>query len=343
MYCICAADSTATAPRGLPHGVRPYTHAPISGTMLSMDIAPVLSEISPTESLDVQRIPTGKFNESYFVSGSTGDVVLRIAPPPGTPVLFYERDMMRREPRIHSIVREHTRTPIPRITKYDFSGSLIRSDWLLMERLPGIPLSESPLWGKKAEFLYYQLGRALRDVHSITNAWHGYPEGSETGPQEPSWYGAFKNLWNRLLADVASTGLYSEDQRSRLSTLLDTHARSFNHNPKPSLLHMDVWSQNILAGPDGELLGLVDWDRGLWGDPEIEFSVLEYCGTSPNDFWRGYGSQPEPSRDYEVRRLFYLLYEHQKYIFIRAKRDGSPATAQRYVEESLRLARDLGY
>ena len=79
---------------------------------------------------------------------------------------------------------------------------------------------------------------------------------------------------------------------------------------------MDIWAQNILTDHNGELTGIVDWDRGLWGDPEIEFSVIEYCGISKPAFWEGYGKIPKITKEYQVRRLFYFLYEHQKYIYI---------------------------
>jgi len=54
-----------------------------------------------------------------------------------------------------------------------------------------------------------------------------------------------------------------------------------------SLLHLDAWAQNILVDEAGNVTGLVDLDRALWGDPGIEFAVLDYCGISEPVFWRG--------------------------------------------------------
>ena len=306
-----------------------------------MKLHPLLERLFDVDTIRVRRIPSGMFNDSYFLTADSKEYVLRIAPAPDTPVLFYEKAMMRREPGIHTLVRAHTNAPVADIVEYDFTGSTVVNDWLLMERLPGSPISDAPLWGKKAEYLFFQLGETLRQVHSIKNSWYGYPEGTDTGPRETDWFRAFRNMWHRLLVDVASTGLYDGDEQLHLDGLLLQHQKSFQHHPAPSLLHMDIWSQNILASPDGELYGLVDWDRGMWGDPEIEFSVLEYCGTSPEAFWEGYGVVPDRSGDFDVRRLFYLLYEHQKYIYIRAKRSNSPGVARKYARESLEMARRL--
>jgi fructosamine-3-kinase len=89
------------------------------------------------------------------------------------------------------------------------------------------------------------------------------------------------------------------------------------------------------------LTGLLDWDRALWGDPEIEFAVLDYCGISEPAFWEGYGAERDRSPEAEVRRVFYLLYELQKYIFIRRVRRNRPDQAEQYRRRSLDLARQL--
>jgi hypothetical protein len=58
-------------------------------------------------------------------------------------------------------------------------------------------------------------------------------------------------------------------------------------------------------GPTDTVTGLVDFDRGLWGDIEIEFAVLDYCAISEPGFWRGYGAVREMSTSAEIRRLCY--------------------------------------
>jgi len=126
--------------------------------------------------------------------------------------------------------------------------------------------------------------------------------------------------------------------------LLDEHRAVFDHRPPCCLLHMDVWAENILADATGALVGLIDWDRALWGDPEIEYAVLDYCGISDRSFWDGYGAGGDPRAGDDqaaLRRVFYWLYEHQKYIFIRLARRDDPAAAASYRQQSLELAARL--
>jgi fructosamine-3-kinase len=101
---------------------------------------------------------------------------------------------------------------------------------------------------------------------------------------------------------------------------------------------MDIWSQNILIDQTGDVTGLVDFDRALWGDVEIEFAVLDYCGISEPAFWEGYNLPRDETSPAMIRRQFYLLYEVQKYMPIRVWRRHNPVAAEQYKQHSFALA-----
>ena len=83
------------------------------------------------------------------------------------------------------------------------------------------------------------------------------------------------------------------------------------------------------------------FDRALWGDIEIEFAVLDYCQISTPSFWEGYGIPRDESQSAQIRRIFYLLYELQKYMPIHIWRRNDPAGAARYKQQSLAMAAAL--
>ncbi|MBN2288559.1 MAG: aminoglycoside phosphotransferase family protein, partial [Candidatus Glassbacteria bacterium] len=292
------------------------------------------------ETISLKRCNTGKFNTTYFVGNGPGTLVLRLAPPDDPAQnLFYEYRMMRQEPSVHQILRQRTEAPVPEILAHDFSHERIPRDYLLMELLPGVPLSEhsSPGTRDLGETLF-QVGAALKTVHAVHGGSYGYLGGHRPMEPQPDWTGAFAVMWNKLLDDIRRCGGYSESEADSLRRLLDSHLGAFTRSEPSSLLHMDVWAQNILTDERGSLTGLLDWDRACWGDPEIEFAVLDYCGISEPAFWEGYGSRRETDRPAQTRRLFYLLYELQKYIFIRRVRGRNPALAERYRLQALELA-----
>ena len=147
---------------------------------------------------------------------------------------------------------------------------------------------------------------------------------------QPAWVDAFRVMWNRLLDDVVACGSYTPAEAQRLRDLFEHYCTHFDRPVTPALLHMDIWSENILVDAQGSVTGLVDFDRALWGDVEIEFAVLDYCGISEPSFWRGYGREPDTSASAMIRRRFYLLYEVQKYMPISIWRGHDPAGAAGY-------------
>ncbi len=297
------------------------------------------------DSLSFSRCHTGKYNSTWLVdSSSSGPLVMRVAPPDiRERNLFYEHRMMRQEPGIHRVIRQRTSVPVPEIIAADFSRGLLKRDFLLMERMPGTPLSESHGLGRlELDRLLGETGEALREVHAIHAGRHGYIGEHQPAPAGASWTEAFVVIWDFLLRDILNCGGYSASEADSMRRLLDGHLDKFTRSEPASLLHMDVWAQNIMTGPGGKLTGLLDWDRALWGDPEIEFAVLDYCGISEPAFWEGYGSVRDNDSAARVRQLFYLLYELQKYIFIRRVRGGNPSLADNFRLQSLQLAGQLG-
>lgn len=290
-------------------------------------------------SIRFKPIPTGKFNTSYYVQADDTELVLRIAPDRNAVFLFYERDMMRQEPGIHMLLLEKTTVPVARILAYDDSQTIIDRNFLIMERLPGTPLSDGPC-GDVAAVLR-QVGESLAQSHRLTADQYGYLGEHRPMPPQPTWIEAFLCMWRKLIEDVQATGHYSEEESSQMLALLDHFLPVFDRNPPASLLHMDVWGQNILVDGSSRLTGLLDWDRALWGDPEIEFAVLDYCGISEPAFWEGYGTPRDQSREAAIRNLFYLLYEVQKYIVIRHGRSKDPAAAVMYKRQVMQLVRHL--
>ena len=313
-----------------------------------------------------EPIRTGKHNSSYYVSGAGHNLVLRISPPDAAGFLFYERRMMAQEPGLHALLRSETTVPVANVLAYDDSRRLVDRDYMIMERLPGRPLAELQLSRAQLDGVLAQVGAQLAQMHALVADRYGYlpplpcpradgpppsaaglsaqptvPAGYEPMTPQPTWVQAFEIMWHKLLDDVVACGGYTAEEAAAMRRLFDVYRPHFDRPVPASLLHMDVWSQNILVDERGTVTGLVDLDRALWGDPEIEYAVLDYCGISEPGFWRGYGRARDTSFSAQVRARFYTLYEVQKYIPIRIWRRADPAGALDYKRQSFALARPL--
>ncbi len=308
--------------------------------LIHLDAQPNTLRFSP--------VRTGKHNQSYWVDSNQGRFVLRVAPPDNAGFLFYERLMMRQEPRLHQLIRAQTDIPVAEIVGYDFSRTRIDRDYLLMTALSGTPLSDA-VGLSLAQFqqALRQVGEYVRQLHALTaseqlgNQNYGYLGAHHPMDPQPTWAAAFKVMWNKLIDDVNACGSYTPQEGQMMRDLLELHLEQFDRPVTPSLLHMDIWSQNILIDQMGNVSGLVDFDRALWGDVEIEFAVLDYCGISEPAFWEGYGLTRNETPPAMIRRQFYLLYEVQKYMPIRVWRRNNPAAAEQYKQHSLSLALQL--
>ncbi len=311
-------------------------------------IQPITS--SPTDTVEFAKIPTGKHNRSYWVTTGDGTFVLRIAPPDDAGFLFYERQMMRQEPELHTLIKENIDIPVADVAAYDFDRCLIDRDYLLMTALPGKPLSDvQGLTQSELNRALFMVGIYLRRLHTLSSdvLWakgekkYGYLGAHR--PMEPAadWCTAFGIMWNKLIDDVLECGTYTSEEALRMRILFDKFERFFQHSVEPILLHMDIWSQNILVDEESSVTGLVDFDRALWGDREIEFAVLDYCGISEPSFWEGYGETRDTSKEASIRRIFYLLYEVQKYMPIEVWRRNNRTMAEQYKKHSFKLASQL--
>lgn len=285
----------------------------------------------------ITPVPSGKFNSTFFVDCDSRSYVIRIAPEDSVPQLFYEKNMMLREPDIHTLLSKSTSIPIPRVIALDTDRDIVDSTAIILERLPGIPMSRLPA-DANHDGILARVGEYLAETHAIRGDFYGYPS-EKTMPPCSNWQTAFFIMWHLLLVDLDSTELYTDSEINALKKAPDLYRNCFLHNPPPCLLHMDVWQQNILVHPVRHTLtGLIDWDRSLFGDPEIELAVLDYCGISEDSFFRGYGKTRDTSAEANIRRRFYLLYELQKYVFIAMNRQKNKDAALDYKNKSMQLA-----
>ncbi len=281
----------------------------------------------------------GKFAQTFSAEADDGRYVLRVGPPDSVLQLFYEYRMMRQEPAIHERLLAETSAPVPPILTYDFSRKLIERDYLIMPMLEGLTLREARLSGGTLARALRQWGMYVAQVHNITDAENrfGYLGGHNCMAPQPTWPEAFAVMYRKELDDIVACGVYDDKTADAAMKLLEENLGVFEHCDTSHLMHGDLWVTNLLVSLQGEVTGVIDFDRACWGDVEWDLAIAEYCGVTQPAFWEGYGRRVETHEgEAAVRRLFYLLYEHQKYIVISMSiRRSDPSGAKRYAAESL--------
>ncbi len=199
-------------------------------------------------------------------------VVLKLAPPTGTPLLRYERGLCAAEERYFRLVAERApQVPVPAVLRHGTDPAY--GEWLVTELLPGRSLSDLAEADGAVDDgpARYDLGMALAALHQVTGDRFGYDGDRAAGP---TWRAAFTAMLDELLADAADWGVRLPVTPGRLHELVGRHADVLDEVRRPALLHFDCWDGNVLAAPDRDgrlrLSGLVDGERFLYGDPLLD-------------------------------------------------------------------------
>ncbi len=93
--------------------------------------------------VDTAALGNGEFNAAYKVICNNGiTYAIKIAPPAGSKILSYEKNMMEAEVFWYSQTHEKTDILCPEVYVSDFSKEIIKSNCFIMEMMPGKPLWE---------------------------------------------------------------------------------------------------------------------------------------------------------------------------------------------------------
>jgi len=249
----------------------------------------------------------GAYNSTYRVAmQGHRPVILRVAPAPDRQFRI-ERALMR---------NEHATAPylaglaelLPRTLAADFTHQLIGRDYLFQSLLDGVAAPDGlsryprPAW----PVFYGQLGAIARAVHDIA----GERFGMVAGPTYATWSDALIGYFADAAADLRDAGLDADDAH-RLAEAADRRRAVLDEIDQPRLLHGDLWTVNVLIDPDApqpRITGVVDCDRGWWGDPLADWTI--YCasrrrGAEHQAFFQAYGQLPDGDH-HRLRARFYL-------------------------------------
>ena len=219
--------------------------------------------------LETAVLGNGEFNAAYKVKCDNGaDYVLKIAPPEGSAVLGYEKNMMAAEVFWYSQMHEKTDILCPEVYVSDFSKEIIKSNCFIMEMMAGEPLWAIRFSDQEYEAVQGQKIRMLTQIHRITNDRYGY---IQTGLRA-SWYEALKNMALSLVADCRNLG-YETPDGERFIRMIDKHEKLLGA-AHCRMVNFDLWDSNVLCDTGTGKICWIDPERSFWGDPVADFITL---------------------------------------------------------------------
>lgn len=196
---------------------------------------------------------------------------------------------------------------VPNVLAVSSSPNNAYPPFLLLEWLGSKP-------GQGRSFDFRLLGEQLAALHRSSQQAYGLDRDNFIGstPQinhwEPDWVAFFRN--HRLQPQIelaVSLGNLTVQRRRSLEGLLQRLDRWLaGVLRKPSLLHGDLWSGNVMSGPQSEPV-LID-PAAYYGDREAEIAYTELFGGFSSRFFEAYASNFPLEPGYSDRRDIYNLY-----------------------------------
>ena len=120
------------------------------------------------------------------------------------------------------------------------------------------------------------------------------------------WVPFFRDCRLALQIRSAENYLLAEDMR-RAGYLLDHLDRFLVEPERPSLVHGDLWSGNMITGDDGK--GWLIDPAVYYGHPEIDIAMTELFGGFPQAFYDAYKDTGMLQPGYGDRKDLYNLYQ----------------------------------
>jgi len=224
------------------------------------------------------ELSDGWFNAGYLLTLSDGqEMVLKVAPDANVPMLRYEKNIMRAEIELMNLVKKQTSLPIPAFITTDTSRTLLPNDYYFLEKLHGTPLdkAEKKLSMQEKEAIAAEKGEFLAKLHHLKGQEYGYPV--EKGlPHTRTWRMAFERMISNILKDAREYQVKLPFPIERVQNIMEKNFPLLSAITTPTLLHFDFWNGNIFVAGQGETIhleGVIDFERGMWGDPIAEFVV----------------------------------------------------------------------
>ncbi|MBQ4591931.1 MAG: aminoglycoside phosphotransferase family protein [Clostridia bacterium] len=252
----------------------------------------------------------GLFNTTYRIrTADCGTVVLRAGPVNRHLLMTFEHELMISENEVYSLCSAKG-IPVSDVLVCDTTKTILDRDFMIVRNIPSCPMSqcEQSLSPDDYARICREIGEATRRFHAIEGTKFGRIAEVKRGGGFDRWSDCMMTEFERWDAVAAPTGIYSPAERDAARAALTDAADILDEIATPRLAHCDLWFGNILVTKDEhpEFAAIIDADRAMWGDTEIDFSSIPWTKESPS-FWDGYGSPLPMDAHSRIRRLIYTM------------------------------------
>lgn len=204
----------------------------------------------------VKRLDGGQSNPTYLVAMGAGQFILRTKPQ---GQLLATAHAIDREYRVLSTLGQ-VGFPVPKVLAFEERTDVLGTPFYLMQHVDGVIHRDAAMPDLPASIRTRTLEEsvdALAALHAIDPADIGlsdFGRGADYAPRQVRrWTEQFLASHDNPPASVGRLSAF----------LLDTAPAQ----KRTTIVHGDFRAENLVHGPDGELLAVLDWELSTIGDP----------------------------------------------------------------------------
>ncbi len=257
----------------------------------SAAIAKQISQVTGTDFLvqDYRSIGGGSINQAYILLGDQQTYFVKLNQP--QRLGMFEAEALA--------LRQIEQTATIRVPDPICFGITDQHSYLVLENLD---LAGSGDW--------QAMGRQLADLHQKASAdAFGWQQNNTIGstPQINPWSAAWADFFiQQRLTYQFELARRRGGRFPRSPILLEVLPKLLDHQPKPALLHGDLWSGNAAFTATGQ--PVIFDPAAYYGDREVDMAMTELLGGFPASFYQGYQQVLPIAAGYQQRKIIYNLY-----------------------------------
>lgn len=286
----------------------------------------------------------GMFNTTYLIEYGKPlkKAVLRLGPVNRHLLLPFEENLMEAENYVYQLCDERN-IPASKVLVCDTSKALINRDYMIVEYIESIPLSDEQINECDKKILYEKTGEYAAMLHAVTGEKFGRVSGLLKGKSYEKWSDFFLSEISEWIGKSREFQVFSEETMIQILSVYEKYRDLLDEVKLPHLIHADIWAGNVLVQQKNshyEFAALIDADRAIFGDVDYEFATPWMVN---DDFIRGYHhiSNREVDVQLNTKKKLYLLFCHLTDAYVLKVEYNNLEAHQSMCKEMLKLLQEL--
>lgn len=224
---------------------------------------------------EVAELTGGMFASTYRVGFEDGSqAVLKATTTDDVALCRYERGIARTEALTYEMLGRAS-LPVPQVLRTDFTGRVVSADVVITSLLEGMPWSECALGEAEEVAAKRNLGALMASIHRVAAPTFGYPAPASQ-LSGTTWREAFTLMVEAILEDARRAEVALPF--ARVMQVVRANSSALDAVTVPVVVHCDLWPANIFLGDQSAIVGLIDTERTVWGDPLLDLVGADQLG-----------------------------------------------------------------